>query len=543
MRILLLDLRRAILVTRTILPLVLSVLRQRVSGEKSDLPKIGVRLREALQSLGVTYIKLGQFLAMRFDIIPEEVCRELARLFDEVPPMPSTTVRRILEQEFSRPVEQLFSQFEWSCVAAASVAQVHQAVTHDGRVVAVKVQRPRITELFAADMRFLGLLARMADKLELLGPQPIAEVLEEFQVYTQLEMDFVVEGRTADRLRANAGEYEAIPGIVWALTTSRVLTMDFMEGFPLSQIIKYVESGRVAELKRIAPDLDLELAVHNFARACLRQLFQTGFFHADPHPGNIILRGDGTVVFVDFGIFGQLTPKQMENVAAYIESLAIGNIPQSYRHFLQLLQTTSETDFDQLRRDIYAMMLGWYEASRDPATPVSERHIGKYINEFIGVVRRNRVRMSYGLILFWRALMTLDATALRFQQQFDLLSELQSFFAATRSAGLERHLGPAVLGRWVLTIERTIRECPSRLLRSVPKQDEQNILIEATVSSGVTHQHPRPDFAKGLAMALCSLSLMLLVASPLVSTGWGLAIWALVTMAALQPFQWRRDQR
>ncbi len=532
------DLSRVRVVAGLFLRLVAPHLRRRLTGQSIELGAFGAQLRETLQLLGVTYIKLGQFLATRFDIIPEEICKELARLFDEVPAMPASNVRRILEREFARPVEQLFSHFEWTCVAAASVAQVHKAITNEGRVVAVKVQRPGIVELFAADMRFIGQMARIADRLKLLGSQPIAEVLEEFRSYTELEMNFLIEGRTADRLRANAGEFEEIPEVIWALTSKRVLTMNFMEGFPLSQVIEYVESGRTAELKKLAPDLDLEQAVRNLARACLRQLFVTGFFHADPHPGNIILRGDGTVVFIDFGIFGQLSPTQMEDVAGYIEGVATGNVPESYRHFLQLLQTTPETDFDHLKRDMYAMMHTWYEASRDLESSVSERHIGTYINEFIKAIRRNQVRMGYGMILFWRALMTLDSTALRFQQQFDLLNELQSFFVATRYAKLGRYLSPDELGNGLLMAHKSVRDCPTEVLHPLQLQVDQNRLsLEARMSPDRSRRHPQSEFAKGIVLAIFSLPALLLLSSPKTLTSipplWGLAIWAFTLIAAI----------
>jgi ubiquinone biosynthesis protein len=404
-------------------------------------------------------------MAMRFDILPEEVCRELARLFDDVPPLTSAAVRKTLEGEFGRPVEDLFSDFDWQCLAAASVAQVHRATKLDGEVVAVKIQRPGIARVFAADIRNFLRAARLGDYLQLLGPQSMVDAINEFARYTLREMDFVIEGQTADRLRRNAGPYDTAPRIHWDLTTTRVLTMEFIEAHKLSDILQLLETGRGEEIKSRAPGLDIQQAVRNLSRACLRQLFVTGFFHADPHPGNIFLREDGTVVFVDFGIFGQLTPERRETFASYIENLAMGNVEQSYRHFVRLLQPTAQTEMQQLKSDVHRIMHRWHEASLQPDAALSERHLGTYFSEFIRAIRRNKVQMSMDTLLFWRALLTLDATALRLGKHFDLLSVLREFFQEVRPTPVERIMG--------LLRDRELAATLVRLKQELPDQTER----------------------------------------------------------------------
>jgi ubiquinone biosynthesis protein len=225
-----------------------------------------------------------------------------------------------------------------------------------------------------------------------------------------------------------------------------------------------LEEGREKELEERAPNLDLQQAVQNFSEACLRQLFVTGFFHADPHPGNIFLRGDGTVVFVDFGIFGQLTPERRETFASYIEQLAVGNIEMSYRHFLHLLQPTAQTDLQELRRDVHRIMNRWHEASLNPNATVPERHLGTYFSEFIGAIRSNHVLMSMDTLLFWRAILTLDSTAIRFGKQFDLLGALRDFFERTRPTPVERIIA--------LLKDRRLAESVLKLKQESPAQAE-----------------------------------------------------------------------
>jgi ubiquinone biosynthesis protein len=515
-------------------PVAVRAIARRAFGVAGEEQKLGADLRERLQRLGVTYIKLGQFLATRFDILPEEVCRELGRLFDEVPPMSERAVRQVVASSLGRTVEEAFARFDWTCVAAASIAQVHRAVTHDGRDVAVKVQRPGIQALFASDMRILSRLARLADRLELLGPQSVVEALEEFETYTAREMDFRIEGRTAERLRASMGPHEDVPRIHWSLSSGRVLVMDFVVGHPLSKIIQLIEADRLAELERLAPALDLDAAVRNFAHAGLRQLFVTGFFHADPHPGNVFLREDGTVVFVDFGIFGQLSDKQRTLLGSYIEHVATGNIRQSYNQFTQLLQSTPRTDQEQLRREVSAMMLDWYAASKDGGSAVAQRHLGRYINEFIAIIRRNHARMSYGLLLFWRALMTLDATALRFQRQFDLLAELRAFFVARRGSMLAATLGPAAMWDRTLAVERTCREAPADLERARRVAEGSDAAVALDVYVTPERRGGRADPVKALGAAIAVIALLpILEFSPL-GVPLTLGLWAVAAALAVR---------
>jgi ubiquinone biosynthesis protein len=432
-----LDLTRGALLAWKAAALVLPLLARRLAGRKPAAKLVGARLRRTLQDLGVTYVKLGQFMAMRFDILPEEICSELALLFDRVPPVPADAIRVTLERELGRRVEDIYRTFDWNPIAAASVAQVHRATTADGTDVAVKIQRPGIARIFASDMRNLRRAAVLADRLHALGHQSTYEALHEFERYTSREMDFRTEGRTADRLREHAERYEHVPRVFWAYTTSRVLTMEFVNGHRLSDLI---QAASQQPDDRSAP-VDLDVAIQHLAHASLRQLFVTGFFHADPHPGNIFLMKDGSVTFIDFGIFGELSRERRETIASYIENVALGNAELAYTHFQRLLNPTSQTDHYRLKREVKEIFRRWYDASADPNTPPIERHLGRYFGEFIGAIRRNKVTMGIDTLLFWRALITLDATALRFRQRFDLLDAMQKFFAEHRPSLWDRIVG------------------------------------------------------------------------------------------------------
>src|SRR5215213_333853 len=411
------------------------LLARYVRGLPSDYPKL---IRRAVEKLGLTYLKLGQYLAMRLDLLPEELCLELSHLYEAASPLDFQEVKAVIETELGGPLAQFFLEFDQEPVAAASVAQVHEARTCSDERVAVKVQRPGVSRIFASDVRDLRRAAALADVFGIFGASSVLEVVEEFARWTSRELDFLTEGRTADRLRHNATAHEVVPVIYWGLTTPRVLTMQFIDGMSLAQMISLVREGREDLVLARLPSLDLEQTGHNMAHASLHQVFVRGFFHGDPHPGNVLILNDNSVAFVDFGIFGMLTEHYKEVLTGYIESIAVGNITEAFRFFSKLTIPTEQTDFRAFEREAMAGIRGWYEASKRPTSTLKDRQMGKYFGEMLGAVRRHRLRMGIDTLLFWRAMSALDYSALSMSSHFDLLRELRIFFKQIRPGTVDR---------------------------------------------------------------------------------------------------------
>jgi ubiquinone biosynthesis protein len=403
----------------------------------------GVRLRLAFEELGITYLKFGQFLTMRFDILPMEICRELNKLFESVPAMSFDEAERVIESELKAPLGEFFPVFERVPIAAASVAQVHVAYNAANEKLAVKIQRVGIDLLFSADMRNLRRLAWVIDAIGVAGAFSAQGIAGQFATWTAREMDFETEGRTADRLRKNAAHFEIIPRIYWPLTTSKVLTMEFIEGVSLAKIGEMVDAGREDLLTQALPDLDVPVVGQRIAFAVLRHLFVFGFFQGDPHPGNILICGDNRVAFVDFGIFGELSETQRENMAGFLENLALGNIELSFYYYNRQHSPTADTDMKAFEREGKMILRLWYETSVNPFATAIERHMGRYATWMIEAIRRHRLRTDPNVLLLWRAIYALDASSERLSKYFDMLGQVRVFFVRFR---------PGLLGRVAKTV-------------------------------------------------------------------------------------------
>lgn len=278
----------------------------------------GQRLAAALQALGPSFIKLGQGLSVRSDLIGEELADDLSALQDRLPPFPGTDAIAAIEQEFGRPIGDLFTEFDEEPVAAASIAQVHFAVTTEGAEVAVKILRPGIEQAFADDLELLRWLAEQAQKY--VAPtrrlRPV-DVIDTLADTVAMEMDLRLEAAAGDELRTNFTDDPQfrVPEMDWTRTGRRVLTLERITGVPADEITILREAGH-----------DAEALVANMARAFFLQVFRDGFFHADLHPGNLLIAEDGAIQAIDFGIMGRVDKR----TRYYLAEMLIGFLTADY---------------------------------------------------------------------------------------------------------------------------------------------------------------------------------------------------------------------
>jgi ubiquinone biosynthesis protein len=469
-----------------------------------------VRFRRCLEELGLTYLKLGQFLALRFDILPPEVCLELNNLFENIPPMPRELARSIVETELGGPIDRIFASFSVEPIAAASVAQVHDATTATGQRVAVKIQRPGLDRIFKADIRNLQRLAAIGQRLGLFGQLSARGMVEQFANWTLRELDFRIEGRTGEQVARDARPEVVVPAIYWPLTTQRVLTMDFIEGVSAAHLRSFLEHSDAEQLRARLPGFDQATALHNFVFASLSQLFVAGFFHGDPHPGNILFLPNNKVAFIDFGIFGALTGVEREIVTGQIENLAVGHLATSYRFYARQVVATPDTDMDRFRTDVLEVLGRWYRALMQKDAPIEERHLARYTGEMINVSRRHGLIYDLNYLLFWRALNNLNATLWHVDPDYDLIRELRAFFMEVRPDPLERTFAAMRQPSW--------RQAVADLAFRFPSAAEASLGGEAGTRWHIAASHSPRKERDAAAEAGWSTALLLTLAAVILLT-------------------------
>jgi ubiquinone biosynthesis protein len=488
------------------------VLIARIRRRPDVAAVVGVNLRQLLEHLGFTYIKLGQFLALRFDILPPEVCNELRALFDRAPTMPFGRVVDQIERELGAPVAQVFRSIEPRCLAAASLAQVHIATTLDGARVAVKVQRPEAQDNFEADMWLARWLARAIDATGSLRSLSVVSLVAEFEDFTRRELDFQIEATVAMRVRNRANLGIRIPKVRWDLTTTRLLTMEYIEGVSLGTAIELAKRGKTAELAALLPDVDLADVVRQLANESLRQVLVDGLFHADPHPGNVLVCRDGAVVYVDFGSFGRLTRQQRHDCSGYMEQNALGNFDRGFRHFFRLMNRTADLDYAPFKRDVTRIMRIWSERSNQPDVDLSERHLGTVMLRTLAAMRLHGVRPGAEFLLFWRVTFLIDSIAVDLQDEVDMFVIVREFFAQEMNF---LHRRRDALGSWWPPDAGSIRGAVAQGV--------------ALARPGRPPRDPRPVIATSLhdarsgriqRAALVTMALVFVVCSYLISGPW-----------------------
>lgn len=388
---------------------------------------LGLHLRRALEELGPTFVKLGQVLSTRPDLVPPDVLRELERLQDRVPPFPYEEAAAQIERELGRPIHQLFARFEPRPLAAASIGQVHAAQLPDGRPVVVKVQRPGIRRTIEAD---LALLMDLADLAERYSPwaafYPFRDIAAELAASLRAELDFVREGRNAQRLaRALAGRPDVrIPAVIWEYTTPRVLTLERLEG------------TKLLELDALSPDAARRVA-RTVVDAVLDPLFRTGFFHADPHPGNILLLPGGRIGLVDFGVAGQLDRTTRRQLAAAVVALWRRDAGALLAAVEGVATIPPDADRRRLRRDLELLLDRYLDA------PVGQLDLAELLPVFFDLLRRHRVRVPADLALVGKTLLSLQGVVRAIDPALSVLD-------LARPLGrrlLRQYLSPAEVGR------------------------------------------------------------------------------------------------
>lgn len=389
--------------------------REMEKGTEIDmnLQDIGQKLRHTLQELGPTFIKLGQIVSSRRDSVPEEITTELEKLQDDVTSFPFEKVREIVEEELGDTLENLFHDFNEKPLATASIGQVHVARLFTGEQVAIKIRRPDIQPTIETDLEILHNLARlMEEKFDWAKKYRLQDMIDEFSSSLRDELDYQVEGRNAERI---AKQFTAqptihIPNIHWDFSTKIVLTMDMIKGIKVNHINELKKQG-----------YDLKLIAKRLVDSMFHQVLLHGFFHGDPHPGNIYILPGNEIAYLDFGMVGRLSEDLKYHFVSLIMSLQQGNSAGMIKTFDDMGLLEDETDMDRLLSDLNDLQSRYYDTS------LTEISLGRVITEIFAVAYNHHIQVPSSITILGKAILTLEGIVETLDPDFSIMKAVEPF--------------------------------------------------------------------------------------------------------------------
>ena len=451
----------------------------------------GVRLRRALEALGPIFVKFGQMLSTRRDLVPLDIADELAQLQDRVPPFPSVQAIATLEAAYKKPLAEVFAEFDVTPVASASVAQVHFARLHDGTAVAVKVLRPGIAPVIAHDVSLLYAAAGMIEKLfadgRRLRPR---EVVAEFEKHLEDELDLMREAANCSQLRRNFKDSPLllVPEVYWDYCDHDVMVMDRMGGIPVSQIERLRESG-----------VDIPKLAATGVEIFFTQVFRDGFFHADMHPGNILVRpGSEQYIALDFGIMGTLTEVDKQYLARNFLAFFRRDYKGVALAHLESGWGPADTRIDELEAAVRAVCEPVFDR------PLKEISFGRVLLQLFQASRRFNVEIQPQLVLLQKTLLNIEGLGRQLDPELDLWKTAKPF--------LERWINEQM--GWRALVKNIQNEAPkwAALLPQLPRLAHQALnenrldQLEAGLTLMLQQQHARNRWLGVIAGLLAALT-------------------------------------
>jgi len=461
-------------------------------------PDTGVyeRIRLAIEELGPTFIKFGQVMSLRSDILPRQLTREFFKLQDEVPPERFEDIRPVLEASLQQPIERYFTLFDEEPLAAASLSQVHRGTLRaDKRVVAVKVQRPQIRPKIETDLNILAFIAeRLHANFENLRMYELPDLVRLVRRSLQRETDFTAEARYMRIARARMADFEGlyIPEPLMDHCTEQLLVMEYVEGRKL----KDLQAGELAD-PAAAARLGLEVAV--------KQILEDGFFHADPHPGNLLIGPRGTMYLLDWGMVGRLTQEDRFELIDLLGAM-VQRDGQKLVEAIRLI-TTGNRDFDPraLERDILDVLDHHF------SVPVRELNIGRMLMDITDLLRQYRLKIPADLFIMIKGLITAEGTVRQIDPQINFAAELESHMRRLTTL----RYGPGIM--W-----RSLRSGLSRFAAAPGKLPQRMLEIVEKLEKGdlnIRFQHANLNPFRGTLDAIFGrLSLAILIAAMIIGS-------------------------
>lgn len=484
------------------------------------------RLRPTLVRLGPIFVKLGQYLALRPDVVPEATAAELLTLVDQVPPFPWPEVESILRRELGADSDTVFAHLARQPLAAGSLAQVHAGRLATGEAVAVKVRRPGIETRVEKDLRRLRWLLR---SLELAKEPGIdaRELHDELARWLREELDFERELRNLVRMHERYGDHPQcrMPKPYPELSSRRVLVAERLEGVPISELLRLVRGG---EPERIAAmGYDRDLLAENLLAAILDQIFGHNLFHADTHPGNLIALADQRIGFVDFGLVEALDPALRSGLGRYLAAVYSGDLERIESAIREVLIVTERTDLDAFRAELRAALRDWTRA--EPATDDRrDPRLARFMVRMMQAARRYRLGIPPATLSMYRSLLTAETVAQELGTGADLRSVGRRFFGFLRVREALRALYPEEVQALLVDSVALLRELPGDLQRVAKSLAQERLPFRLRTAHSRRDRALESDRARLLTLAAVSVGVAVLIAGDAAPFELDAVLWAVL---------------
>jgi predicted unusual protein kinase regulating ubiquinone biosynthesis (AarF/ABC1/UbiB family) len=486
-------------------------------------------IRETFLELGPTFIKLGQLFSTRADLFPTEYVEELSQLQDRVPAFSYEQVERTIDQEFGKSIPDLFNSFDPIPLAAASLGQVHKAQLHSGEEVVVKVQRPGLKKLFDIDLRILKGIAQYFQRHPDWGPgRDWLGIYEECCRILYEEIDYLNEGKNADTFRRNfrTCEWANVPRVFWRYASKRVLTLEYMPGIKISNY----EALEAAGIER-------KVVARLGAEAYLHQLLTDGFFHADPHPGNIAVNSSGELIFYDFGMMGQIQPLTREKLMQTFMGIAQRDANQVMVSLVELGALAPVSDMGPVRRSIQYMLDNFMDK------PFETQSITQISDDLYDVAYNQPFRFPATFTFVMRAFSTLEGVGKGLDPDFNFMEVARPFAAELMTngnlSGRDDSNGGLLgeLGRQAAQVGSSAFGLPRRLEDTLDKLEQGDIRVRvrsietdralrriSSVNMGTNYTLLIATFTLSATILLVNQHIWLAAIAALIAFGMGIAL-------------------
>ncbi len=489
---------------------------QKPPSDSETTPAQHVRL--AMEELGPTFIKIGQLLSTRSDLLPSNYVVELSRLQDDVPPAPWPAIKDVLLQELTTPIEDIFQSIEEIPLAAASLGQVHAATLVNGQEVVVKIQRPDIEPTINLDLDIMLDLTQLAQERTPLGNRyELTELAEEFAYSLRSELDYRREGRNADRFRTNfANEpHLCVPLVYWEYTSSRVMVQERIEGIKVDDVQALDAAGYDRS----------QLALYS-ARLILKAILEDGFFHADPHPGNIVILPNEVICLLDFGTVGRLATKdRISLVRLYITAIQL-DTEGVVEQLLRMGIANYNMDLVGLQRDLHRLLVRYYGVS------LKEVSANEVIEAIEPIIYRHRLRIPGDLWLLIKTSVIIESVGQQLDPDFDIFDFSKPYIGEfMRRLWSPTEWGPTAL-RSVITLGDLLMDLPRQTTRILGQVERGDLGFQIRIADLEQSTKRLDDIANRviLSILLAALILGLAMLIPVINLTWpwGLLTWIII---------------